>query len=154
MSDEKFITLVGHEPVLQHWPFLLEGLDNLNGTVKDRTVAKECFLRVHLDVACGKMNGRVIVMTSKNDKPLGFVTAYETTSDYRPERVLWVYAIYSNDKKPGAAKLLFGYLESWAKTEGFQEIQSQSGRTSGASIRWCRAQFGLSLSKLVFSKTI
>ena len=154
MSDEKVIEVEGCDAVLKHWPFLLGSLAELNETIKDTPISTDSFLRVHLDIAVGKIYGKIFLLTSKNDKPLGFVSAFESTSVYGPGPVLWVYAIYSNDKKAGVPKILFSRLEEWAKDHGFVEIQTQSGRTSGASIRWCRAQFGLRLSKLFFSKTL
>lgn len=154
MSDEKTIELEGCDAVLKYWPFLLDGLKELNETVKDKQVSTDAFLRVHLDIAVGKLYGKLLLFTSKNDKPLGFISAYENTSNYSPERVLWVYAIYSNGKKEGVPKILFSKLEEWARSYGFTEMQTQSGRTSGVSIRWCRAQFGLSLSKMFFSKKL
>jgi hypothetical protein len=154
MSDERFIEITGYEAVLQNWPFFLEGLQALNETVKDKPVSPDSFLRVHLDIACGPLFGRIFRLESKNGKPLGFISGYETTSNYRPERVFWVYALYTNRKKSGTPRILFSQIEKWAKSEGFNEIQTQSGRTTTAAIRCARSQLNLSLSKLLFSKSL
>jgi hypothetical protein len=147
--------LTGYESILQNTSLLLEGLHDLNQTVKKGSeVSEDNFFRYHLDVACGKLFGRILRITSKNDKPLGFISAAECTSDYADLRSLHVYAIYSNGKSPTATRTLFYALEKWAREVGFGEIQAISGRTSGASIRWCRQKFGLELSKMFFIKRL
>lgn len=155
MSDEKVVQVESLDKLLAQWPFVLSGLESLNATLDgEELVDTEAFFRVHLDIAAGHRRGAIFLLTSKNDKPLGFVTAHDATSAYRRSRTLWVYCIYSNDKKQGAAKMLFDRVEKWGRDEGFTEIRSESARTSGASIRWCRSTFGLQLSKMVFRKSL
>ena len=145
--------LVGYESILQNTSLFLDGLIDLNQSVKTGSEVNENdFFRYHLDVACGKLFGKIFKLSSKNDKPLGFISASDSTSDYHRGRVLHVYAIYSNGKCSTAVKTLFQELEKWARTVNFSEIQAVSGRTSGASIRWARQKFGLELNKMSFVK--
>ena len=155
MNNGELIQIVAtYDEVMAHWPMFLQGLDELNATTKRKKVPAGSFLRVLLDIGASKLNGVNMLLTSKNGKPLAYIVAFDNTSDYGEDKTLWVYCIYSNRKLVGAARMLFVELEKWAKERGYTEIQAQSGRTSGASIRWCKSTFGLQLSELFFSKSI
>lgn len=155
MSDQlQAIPVTDYRDLINHWPLFMEGLEELNGTVKQRPVSPEKFFCVHLDIVAGKVPGVVFRVTSKNDKPLGFITALDDSSRYRDELSVLVYAIYSNNKSQAMPRFAFAQVETWAKERGYNEIHALSARTSGASIRWCKFKFGLSLSKLFFSKRL
>lgn len=152
-NDFRFKHIEGYQEVLNHWPFLMEGLEDLNKTTKNGEVVQpEQYLNFHLDVATGYTVGRIILAFSKNWKPLGFISACDNTSKYRSGKSLLVYAVYSNNKATDTAKYAFFQLEKWAREQSYDRIQGYSGRTSGASIRWCRTKFGMDLSKLLFVK--
>jgi len=144
-----------HAQMLEHWPFILSSLASLNATLKDGDeVTANNFFRCHFDVATGQASGLLLVAKGPNGSYIGFITAIEAFQKYRDGRILAVYAIFAAKNDAMLTKALFAHLENWAKLNGFTEIQAFSGRTSGASIRWCKQKFGLGLSKLMFSKKL
>lgn len=135
----KFVYITDLEPLLEAWPFLLEGLGTLNDPQGGRgNIEPERFFKILLRVALGDPEeGAVVVLTSKNDKPLGYIVFLNNTTPF-DKKTLLVYAIYSNNKMAGTAKVLSVEMKRWARQHGFAKATAASFRLTGSAVRWFR----------------
>lgn len=136
------------------WPFLLSGLEELNGTLKSGEVSSEEFFLTHADVVTNRREGVVLKVNSKNGKELAYITAFDNTGKHKIERSLLVYAIYSNRKSNTASRFARESLEKWAREHGFDWLHAYMGRTSGSSTQWARRFHGFQLEKYFYTKKI
>jgi hypothetical protein len=85
--------------------------------------------------------GAVMLLTSKNDKVLGFAMVQErlTTLKQKVARVLFVY---STGKCPSTEHELFYECKKWAKKFGFSHVDTVAYRVNGAQLRWFQDNFG------------
>lgn len=122
--------------VLDLKEFFLEGLRVLNDPQGGRgNVRKESYFQVILQTALGRISdGIVMLMTSVNDKPLGFVVLLNCTPP-GGERTAFCYAVYSNGKCHGASYQMLEMVDKWARTYEYRQIQAASRRMTGSAVR-------------------
>lgn len=145
--------------VTANWPFLRQGLLEMNQTVEkcDQVEDLEFFCRL-LDIVTEKIDGVIYLARTDSGNPLGYIVAFDNTPQYKDSSVL-VYAAYSipsqqvNGKVPGAMRTLYNRVESWARARGAAKLQTYSGRTSGAAVRWF-GTYGFTVSKLLLTKEL
>lgn len=153
------IIITTYSSLIENWPFFARGLVELNTTVGEQEqVDKLEFFTRHLDVVMDKVDGVIFLALSRDNKPLGFISGWALVDDHKKPTAL-VYAAYAipsqqtNGKGQSCMKMLYSSIESWARGRGIKRLQTYSGRTSGAAVRWF-GTYGFSLSKLLLTKDL
>lgn len=143
------------EEVIEWWPFILSGLDALNDTSGARAnMSANDLFRVAVSTALGDPDrGLVLILASKNDKPLSYIIATENTDLYGP-RTLVAWAAYTNRKCATALKDNLDILEKWARHAGFEELQAQSRRMNGSAMRLFERRWGFTRHCITFKKAL
>ena len=141
--------------LLAHWPFLLEGLAVLRNPQGARgDISPETFFRICMHtVDKGMTYGLVALLTSTNDKPLGFGVMFENTEPGCQKSAI-VYAVYSNKKYKHASKELLSFAEGWSRANDFKQIQACSRRFSGAAFQLFEQNWGFRRACVVFTKAV
>jgi len=154
-NGNKFVILRSLEEVLANWAFFLEGLEVLNNPQGARgDVSPDAFLKLVLNVVAeGTSFGIVALLTSKNDKPLGYGICFDNTEPYCEKSAL-IYAAYSNRKAPHTARELLSHCEIWAKEQGFKHLHACSRRFNGAAFRLFEDVWKFSRACVVFTKAL
>lgn len=153
-TDFQRVQIKTWDQLNEAWPFLLEGLVELNKTAKDSPVSPVNFHRVHSDIVTGVAHGVIFLINSKNGKPLCFITGIDASSRYRDTRELLVYAIYSNRKSATASRYASRSVEFWAKGQGYDELIANSYRLSGSMAEWAQRFHGFVRYKVTFRKKL
>lgn len=149
------MALTTPESIIANWEFFLEGLSQLNNPQGARgDVNHEAFLKLTLAVADKGLDfGLVALLTSCNDKPLGFGIMYENTEPFC-ERSAIVYAVYSNKKCPTATSELLAHGEEWARKHGIKHLHACSRSFSGARFRLFEKHWHFRRTCVVFTKPL
>ena len=142
------------ELFLEWWPFLLEALPLLNRTnVGSEKVSADRYFSVLTREALGPpSDGVVIVLASKNTKPLGFVVLLNNTAPFSPKTAL-CYAVYSNNKCATAVRQLDRETKGWCTLHGYKKMVAASRMIHGATVRWFKNR-GFERDCLVFRRTV
>jgi hypothetical protein len=146
-----------YDKLIEHWDFLLEGLEKVRAGCIDNIpdVSNEEFFKTVLKISCEPHLGLVIILKSKNGKPLGYLVLIDTTAMFRP-KTLTVYMIYSSGLCPSAFAELRFEGDCWARKNGFVKLQALSyrlkplPRRTGAVQRFFNKTLGLRLRCVVF----
>jgi hypothetical protein len=148
----KFVEVKTLDDIQRFWPFFLEGLGDLNDPHKGRgDLTPESLFKQILHAISA--DGLVLVLTSKNDKPLAFVIAREDTEPLCVKSLL-VYAAYSSGKCATAQQEGQAYMENWARDRRFVEIHAFSRRINGSAIRWFTKKCGFKQVCIGFKKLL
>jgi hypothetical protein len=152
VSIEQLVTI---DKLLEYKDFLYEGWQQLNKIVSNGEVASwEEFMHVALQIVCSNPDlGSVLVMYSKNRKPLAFSLAYDD-SVTEHDRSLFIYAFYASSKCISARATGWEYVQMWAKKRGYTKIRAQSRRLNGAAMRWFKRKLGFRPIAIMFEKEI
>lgn len=155
ITGNKFFWLANLQDAQKWWPFLFEGLNSLNDPHGARGDMEplQFFQMVLHAISCHPTNGGVGVLTSKNDKPLGYGIILNNTEPYCRKSAV-VYAVYSNGKCPTTTVELLTNAESWARSQGYCDLQACSRRINGAAIRLFEKKWGFRRACLVFRKEL
>ena len=139
----------------QNWPFLLEGLavlrSSIGGNMPDMT--EDEFFKMLLMMALEPERGIIMMLCSKNGKPLGYIAIHDITNWYAPKRAN-VYAIYSNSKCPSTLTELAFEGRKWGKEQGFKYVQACSFRFTGAAQRLFERKLGLHQRYIVYESEV
>ena len=158
-TDDGQQVTVEHISTLEHLleckDFLYEGWGKLQEkSVGNGNVTWDEFMQLVVAVALSpEAEGTVLVMRSKNEKPLLFMVAYNDSVTSR-EHCLFIYAGYSTGRCQAATTAAWMYLHSWAKDRGFMKLRAQSRRLNGAAMRWFKRKLGFRPTALMFEKEI
>ena len=147
MNEVEFFRMVdvrGIDQLIRFWPFLLEGLTSLNAITSSSQVDKNTLFRVCVDVATlSEDDGMIaIVMDKSTNQPLSYTISFNNSHDYKKEKALLVYAIYSNRKSRTATRYGLNHVAEWAKSKGYDELHGNSPRITGAAVRLFENIFG------------
>lgn len=143
--------------LIEEWPFYLEGLVSMNDPRRaNMRETPDVFLKMMSRiVACSKTDdGCLVVVRSKNGKPLGFGAAFNATGDFSRIKILFIYAVYSNGKNAKTVSDLMEWCEGFAKEHEYNALQAVTGRFSGAAFRWFEGKFGFRRKSLIFQKEL
>lgn len=141
--------------LLEHWGFIRAGWQELALANKARTglTESECLTMMLRVLTLGPDDGLLVIFTSQNDKPLGYM-AVMNDSETPERRTALIYLGYSTGKYLNAPVVATEYVEQWAKDRGFSELHAQSRRLSGAAMRLFRKKLGFEPMAVVFSKKL
>lgn len=153
-NHTKIITSL--EEFLAWWPFLIEGLSVLQdkhaGNNPDITADE--FFRHLLHVLSGGVDyGIIMLLLSKNDKPLGYIVVNDNTYLFQTKTAV-VYAIYSNNKCPSTVHELVHDATLWGRPRGYKCVQATSYRLNGAALRWFERKLGFRRRCIVFEREV
>jgi hypothetical protein len=140
---------------MEYWPFIVEGLPVLNELAKSQDkIAPETLFNVALNSATlSESDGLVVVITSKNDKPLMWGIVFNNTVIFKPKSCA-VYAVYSNGKAPKVMSYALSYLESWARHHDYKRIQAFSPCMNGSRFRLFEHVWKFTREAVVFRKDL
>lgn len=154
MSSNKVIRLTHPYEVLNHWPFFLEGMEALNSpTGAKGEYTPETFLQMLLKVIDKGDEGLVLLLTSKNDKPLGFGVCF-VGEDILGDRCLFVWAGYTSGRYKGTMLEMCQYAEEYARAIGITVLRAASKRITGAAMRLFERAWGFKREFIHFRKDI
>ena len=125
------------EEVLTHWEFFLQGLEVLNdpnGARGDMSPGKFFQMLIHVATAPDD-HGFVLLMTSSNDKPLGFCTVMDGTDIFHDKRIALGQLMWSSKKSPGLGRDMIIHMLKICKKLGWDELQCDTRRNTGAAKR-------------------
>jgi hypothetical protein len=151
----KYLYLTKIQEVFTHWPFFLEGLGQLNTLVGCMDpITEEVLLKTLLHaVDRYPRDGLVVVVTSKNDKPLLWGVALNNTALFKPRSCV-VYAVYSNNKAAGVVSSAIQCLEQWARENEYVNIQAFSPSFNGSRIRLFERSWKFRRAAIMFTKKL
>jgi hypothetical protein len=151
----KFTRLTDPLEVLNHWEKLfLPGMLALNdprGAKAEYT--PESFYKLLQNVTGMRDKGLVLMMTSKNDKPLGFAIAFETL-DWMGERCMYLVEIFNSGKYQNGAIDMITYVENYARGLGLKEVKAATRRINGGGLRLFERKWGFVREYLTFKKEL
>ena len=139
----------------EYWPFLLDGLKVLRATIggNQPDLTSEEFFKMLLMMALEKERGVILLLESKNGKPLGYIAIHDITGYFAAKRVN-VYAIYSNSKCASTLSELNIAGRKWGKTNGYKYVQAASFRFTGAAQRLFERKLGLKQRFIVYESEV
>ena len=161
-TGNKIVVVEGFKNLLDYWNFLLEGFlavqSNCRENLPDLSVDQ--YFKNLTRVSSDANYGVILLLTSKNNKPLGFIVLTDVTEPYE-DKVFNIFIAYSNGKCPSTiAELRYEGLE-WAKKRGFKKARATSfrisplpARISGAVRRYFAKTLGLRVRCVVFEAPI
>jgi hypothetical protein len=122
--------------IVEHWDFLKEAMEGLNKKAR-ATYEPESFFYMLSKVASKGTDGLVVVLTSKNDKPLGFGCAFVAT-DFHGDDCFYVWAAFSTGKCRTTLTELQQACEDYARAIGQRVVKTATPRINhGADRLFC-----------------
>jgi hypothetical protein len=153
-SGNKFIRFRTAYELVEHWKFFREACDGLNDPHgARRNYSIEYFFNMLTRVCLMEEKGLVLMLTSKNGKPLGCGVAFGA-QNFDFENCFYVWATYTNGRCPTALKELLHYAEAYARHLGFDAIKMGTPRINGASFRVFENKLGFKRDFIAFTKSI
>lgn len=160
-QGNRVVIVDDYQTFLSNWPFFLEGIqavrddspENMPGVTNDE------FFRALVRVACTNDGGVILLLTSRNGKPLGFLVLIDITYHNQPKTVN-CYIAYTNRKCPSTIYELKFEAEKWARFNQYKKLQAISYRLkptpglSGAIRRYFNKTLGLREKCVVFEATL
>jgi len=113
----------------------------------------ESFFNMLTKVATMGEQGLICLLTSKNDKPLGFGVGFSAV-DFNGDACFYVWAAYSNAKCKTTLNELLSACEMHAKTLEFNSVKMATPRITGAAFRLFEERLGFSREYITFKKNI
>lgn len=152
----KVLTLRTVQDVLTWGEFLTAGWQTLVSPASARCeFTLPTFFKRVLSIATGsETEGAVLVFTSINDKPLGFVILANDSENIDEHESVLIYAGYSTGKYVDAAPVSMEIVERWARTHGYGEIHATTRRLNGAATRLFRKKLGFDPMCIVYRKVL
>lgn len=149
-TSNKIVVLNSINAVCDMWPFMLTGLEELRKPSKAREATTPTDFLATLMRIVTSHSGVIMVLTSKNNKPIGFVVAQQSVERCSIQLV----AAFINDKCPDALMELRDALEEWSREHGFKEIRAYTRRINGSAMRWYEKRLGFQREFVGFVKTL
>jgi len=141
--------------VIEWWPFFQEGVEALRDPRRARSdLSDKEWLNQLVHIALQPSSrGCVMLFTSKNDKPLGFMAVIEDSETIELKTAL-IYAGYSNEKYENAPVTGLAEVEKWARENGYSRLHLQTRRMNGASVKFFEKKLGFSPLCVVYEKEL
>lgn len=161
-QGNKIVLIQDYKTLLDRWEFLLEGLQAVQANCKDNLpdVTSDQFFKTLAKVAFEPELGVIILLTSKNAKPLGYIVLVDNSELFGP-KVVCIYIAYSNGKCASTIAELRHEGLRWAKEQGFEKCRAYSyrikptpARMSGAVRRYFSKTLGLRERCVVFETVL
>lgn len=149
----KVYVLDSVEKIIEHLAFISDGWEAFKKPPLNCNIPLNAYFQLVFRVAHGNPdNNLLILLTSKNDKPLGYSIVFNDSQLGLPKSCIWFY-YYSNGKCNTVAIESSNFIEAWARKRGYKEIHSQSFRMSGAAIRGFK-RVGMKPFSMVFKRNL
>jgi hypothetical protein len=133
MPDNKLVRLHNAIDIVDNWDFLKESMEGLNK--KARANYNDIkFFEMLCKVARMNKDGLIVILKSKNDKPLGFGCAFVAT-DFNGDDCFYVWAAYSTGKYHHCLTELQQACEDYARSIDQRVIKTATPRTNHAADR-------------------
>ena len=161
-QGNKIVTVSGFRDLLEKWEFLLQGFLAVQANCHENLpdIDADQFFRTLIRVSEDPTLGTILLLTSKNDKPLGYIVLIDVTELYE-SKVCNIFIAYSNGKCPSTITELRHEGAIWAKSHGFSRCRAVSfrvtplpARISGAVRRYFSKTLGLRVRCVVFEAAI
>ncbi|MBX7157213.1 MAG: hypothetical protein K1X66_02335 [Verrucomicrobiae bacterium] len=151
----RIIRLNSLQGVLDYWPFFREGLEALRDPQKaNLNDTEEEFFRILMHCVSKPASETLcLVVVSKKGYPLAFGVSFAVMPFWKNEKFLWLYAAYSNGKNDRAVQDMYEYCMKWSRENKFKEVQTCTGRVTGAALKWFRKK-GFRLKHYSFSQGV
>jgi hypothetical protein len=153
-TTNKVKVLTTVDEILEHWSFFYEAMVALNDPSKARAnyTPEEFF---NMLVKCTQLGreGLVLVLTSKNGKPLGCGCAF-TGTDFCGETCFFVWAAYTTGRCTTALQELMSYAEDYARHIGHKNFRMSTPRINGAAFRLFEDKLGFRRDYITFKKSL
>ena len=140
------------DEVLKLWPFFHLGLEELRKPSKAReTTSATDFMALLMRVVTSEPgSGVIMVLSSKNAKPIGFVVGKRSAEHHSMQLMV----AYVSDKCPDAIEDLRAALELWCKERGYTELRAYTRRINGSAMRWYENRLGFKREFVGFVKQL
>lgn len=138
--------------VQANWPFLKEAMDGLNDKARAGYTV-EAFFAMLIKVVGLKDDGLLLMLKSKNGKPLGVGVSF-SAMDFSGESCFYVWAAYSNSKCKTTLSELLEHTSEFARARGHKLIKMSTPRINPAADRLFVDTLGFTKAAVVYSKTI
>jgi hypothetical protein len=151
-----FVELHTTDDVLSFMHFFSEGLEKCNAGVPDETqrMTKEQFVKVVINLMTREPNDRLILLATKDNKPVGFIINLRTYKFYSPRKIVTCYMAYATNDCSRIMTGLLNYGVQWARERGYDEIHCQTYRSSGAAFRLFEKRWKFKRVATVFSRNL
>lgn len=158
MSQQFKIRFVDNvEGLLEVWPFLLEGYQELRKLHETRRgVSEGSFFKLLLSIlSMPEGAGCIAVVESLKGNHAGYMIAMDNSDEFRETgRTLLIYYVYHKGAFGTNTRIALLEIEKWAKKHGYSEIHACSSRITGAAMRLFEKRWGFKRDLISFRKTI
>lgn len=154
-TTNRILRLTSAFDIVKHWGFFNEARLALN----DPSKARESYTELEFFNMCTKAtnlpndDGFVVMLTSKNGKPLGCGVAF-AAEDFNGKRCFYVWCTYTNGKCTTALQELLHHAERHARSLGYREIKMSTRRINGGAMRLFEDKLGFEREFVAFTKSI
>lgn len=153
-SSNKVVRFRNPLDVFRHWNFLNEAREALNDPRRSRENYSELdFLNMVIRAVNMGELGFVVMLTSKNDKPLGFGVAFDA-QDFNQQSCFYVWAVHTTGRCPTALRELLHAAEAHARILGHKSLKMASRRIGGGAFRLYEDHLGFRREFVAFTKEL
>ena len=154
--SNKVRLLASAQEVIDLWPFFLEGHKALNDPLGARgEMSVDAYFRCLTQVAAASnQDGFVLLITSKNDKPLGFGVVVDGTDMWHEKRIALGQLMWSNGKSPNLCVDIAEATVEVCRQLGFERLYTASRRSSGAATRLFQTRMGFTFAHNVLCRDL
>lgn len=151
-----FVELQTVSDLMTFMPFLNEGLEagNKYQVREEHHISSEQFLKQLLQVVARPEDDRLILLATKDNKPVGFIINFRASKPFVERRIVHCYMAYATNDCSNIMTGLLSYGVDWAKRHGYKEITCQTARNSGAAWRLFEKRWKFERVATVFSRMI
>lgn len=148
-SSNKLVRLHSAYDIAQFWTFIKEAQVGLMRKARAKW-DEEKFFNMLTRVTLKGDDGLVLMLTSKNDKPLGVGCAF-VAEDFDGNECFYVWATYSNGKCHTCLSELLDACKQYARGIGQKVIKMASPRINGGARRLFCDELGFTRESIVYS---
>ena len=136
------------------WPFLESGFEVLTRSNGGRLqITPKAFQRTLINATAGSEYGGLLLLTNKNDLPLGYICLVATSTVLSP-KTLSIFALYSTEKCPSAYEELVHEAKIWARMHRYEKLRFECHRITGAAAKFAEKKLHLSPEMFIFSTDV
>lgn len=153
-SGNRYVRFRTAYQLVEKWDFFEEarkGLNNPHGARCNYTSEK--FFNMMTRTTLMDEKGLVLMLTSKNGKPLGCGVAF-AAQDFEGESCFYVWTCYTSGKCRSTLHDLLEYTSAYAKHLGFDAIKLATPRITGGAFRLFEDKLGFKRSFIAFTRKI
>jgi hypothetical protein len=151
-----FVEIQTVDDALRFMHFFGTGLDKCNETnpTIEHRLTLEQFSKVIFNLIPMPVDDRLILLATKDNLPVGFIVNFRTYKPYSGRKLITCYMAYATNDCSRIMTGLLNYGVQWARERGYDEIQCQTYRKSGAAFRLFEKRWGFKHVANVFSRAL